>query len=52
MFGAIEVSTGRRIIIPIQKRDHFTLVSLILAYIEIGSIIVSDRWSAYYNNIT
>jgi transposase-like protein len=43
----IEVSTGRVIMIPVEKRSSDDLIPIIEKWIEKGSTIVSDYWRAY-----
>ena len=47
IFGLVERISNKLLLIPVAKRDEVTLISLIKKYVEPGSRIFSDGWSAY-----
>lgn len=47
VFGGIERGSGKCFLVPVEKRDRKTLIPIIEAWIEKGSIIMSDYWRAY-----
>ena len=49
VFGGIERETGRTFMFEVARRDRQTLIPLIVANIQPGTIIMSDGWAAYAN---
>jgi transposase-like protein len=47
VFGGIERGTSNCFIVPVEKRDKETLLSLIEQHVLPGSTVVSDMWRGY-----
>ena len=49
VFGGVERESGRTFLVPVPDRTADTLMTVINAWIEPGTTIISDCWSAYRN---
>lgn len=47
IFGGIERDTGKSFLIPVEKRNATTLLTIIKEWIKPGTTIISDCWKAY-----
>ncbi|XP_022161700.1 uncharacterized protein LOC111027609 [Myzus persicae] len=47
IFGGIEQESGLCFLVPVERRDKVTLLSLIKDWILPGTCIISDCWKAY-----
>ena len=48
-FGMIEEETGRITIMNVQDRSEYSLVPIIVSYVQQGTTIKSDQWRGYSN---
>jgi len=44
VFGGVERGTGRCFLVPVEKRDKDTLLTIIKEWILPGTLIISDCW--------
>ena len=49
VFGGVERESGRTFFVPVPDRTADTLTSVILAWIEPGTTLISDCWAAYHD---
>ena len=49
VFGGVERESGRTYLVPVPDRTADTLMTIINAWIEPGTTIISDCWSVYRN---
>ena len=47
VFGGIDTTTKKCFLVPVERRDAATLLSIVQQYILPGTTIVSDCWRAY-----
>jgi transposase-like protein len=47
VFGGIDRDSGQIFMIPVEKRDRYTLLPIIKEWIKPGTTIISDYWKAY-----
>ena len=47
MFGLVERASGRTFLVPLPDRTADTLMTVIHAWIEPGTTIISDCWATY-----
>ena len=47
VFGGVERESGRTFLVPVPNRTADTLVTIIDAWIEPGTTVISDCWAAY-----
>ena len=49
VFGGVERESGRTFFVPVPDRTADTLTSVILAWIDPRTTLISDCWAAYYD---
>lgn len=47
VFGMLERESGKVVMVPVDKRNRFTLIPIIKRWIRPGTTIISDFWKAY-----
>jgi transposase-like protein len=47
VFGGVERESGRTFLVPVQDRTADTLMTVMDAWIEPGTMVISDCWVAY-----
>ena len=47
MFGGIERGSRKTFLVPVDKRDAETLITIIRERVEPGTTVISDMWKAY-----